>query len=57
MYQIRKGAPLSERRPPHNFVRDDYVATYLITGFWTASALINIIATIFMGCQIRRVSA
>ncbi|KZT19758.1 hypothetical protein NEOLEDRAFT_933547 [Neolentinus lepideus HHB14362 ss-1] len=57
MYKTRKGAPLSELLPPHNFIRDNYVISYLITGFWTASALINILATIFMGCQIRRVSA
>ncbi|KZT19748.1 hypothetical protein NEOLEDRAFT_932725 [Neolentinus lepideus HHB14362 ss-1] len=48
-YKIRMGAPLSELPAPHNFIWSGYVITYSNIGFWTASALINLLATIFMG--------
>ncbi|KZT19745.1 hypothetical protein NEOLEDRAFT_931760 [Neolentinus lepideus HHB14362 ss-1] len=57
IYKIRKDAPLSELLPPHAFLWDSNVANYSDVGFWTASALTNILAIVFMGFQIRRVCA
>ncbi|KZT19741.1 hypothetical protein NEOLEDRAFT_1141607 [Neolentinus lepideus HHB14362 ss-1] len=56
-YKIRMSAPLSELLPPDNFIWSNYMITYASIGFWTASALINLLATIFMGFQIKRVYA
>ncbi|KZT19739.1 hypothetical protein NEOLEDRAFT_931712 [Neolentinus lepideus HHB14362 ss-1] len=56
-YKMPMDAPLSELLPPRNFIWSDYVTTYSDIGFWTASALINLLATIFMGLEIWGVCA
>ncbi|KZT19757.1 hypothetical protein NEOLEDRAFT_932900 [Neolentinus lepideus HHB14362 ss-1] len=56
-YKMTMGATLSELLTPSNFIWSGYVITYSNISFWTISAVINLLATVSMGCQIRRVSS